>query len=64
MVLEQGDGGGGVWRGVEGCGEERKKVSAWWAQGKQIRGEENVVGREEHKMKGRSEEINLTQTSS
>lgn len=49
---------------MEGCGEERKKVSAWWAQGKQIRGEENVVGREEHKMKGRSEEINLTQTSS
>lgn len=48
---------------VEGWGEERKKVSTWWAQEKQIRGEKNVLGRKKRKMKGRSEEINLTQTS-
>lgn len=40
-----GEGGGGV--GLVGRERER------------IRGEENISGREEHKMKGRSEEINL-----
>lgn len=54
MVQKQGG-----WR----RGEEREGVGLVGTMRERIRGEENVGGREGHKMKGRSKEINLILTS-
>lgn len=53
---------GGWWRRAE-SGGEGDGVGLVGTMRERIRGDENVGGREEHKMKGRRGEINLIRTS-